>query len=68
MLYSYATKWIGGFLLMCATLSSRATLTTSLPTTASRRIALARHKGTAAEPPADGCGWGDDELPSGRPM
>ena len=30
-LYSYATKWIGGFSLMCATLSSRATLTTSLP-------------------------------------
>ena len=31
MLYSYATKWIGGFSLMCATQSCRATLMTSLP-------------------------------------
>ena len=31
MLYSYATKWIGGFSLMCATQSCRATLTTSVP-------------------------------------
>ena len=31
VLYSYATKWIGGFSLMCATQSCRATLMTSLP-------------------------------------
>ena len=30
-LNSYATKWIGGFSLMCATQSCRGTLTTSVP-------------------------------------
>ena len=37
MLYSYATKWIGGFSLMCATQSCRATLMTSLPKCKSAR-------------------------------
>ena len=51
MLCSYATKWIGGFLLMCATLSSRATLTTSLPRCWCDHKQDARHtKGEDAQP------------------
>ena len=55
MLYSYATKWIGGFSLMCATQSCRATLMTSLPNSKRRNTSdkdFSRHAPSAPPAPA----------------